>query len=60
MAKRYSWTLVKRAPTCAKGSMRTVRSKSGSTLIRVCCPKGHFKAGHCTTGTKAYEVGTLK
>ena len=39
---------------CARGSFRTIRR--GKKRIVICCPKGKFKDGRCTVGTKAQST----
>ena len=39
---------------CARGSLRTVTR--GRNRVVVCCPRGKFKRGHCTVGTRAQTI----
>jgi len=59
MAKRYSWKLLRRRGSCARGSIRT-KKLSGGKLLRICCPKGKWAKGaaRCRVGTVGYEVGS--
>lgn len=49
--KGYSHKKLGSSRSCAAGSFRRVRS--GKALVTVCCPKGKWKRGRCTVGTRA-------
>ena len=39
---------------CAKGSHRTLRR--GNVRVLICCPRGRWKGGSCSVGTRAKEI----
>ena len=50
------WRCRKAPPSqFAKGSLRTIPTKSGVKLI-IGCPKGKYKKGRCTVGTRLQSI----
>lgn len=47
---------------CARDSIRTIKRGKGkkAVLIRLCCPRGAFRAGRCTKGMKSVAVARRK
>lgn len=39
---------------CAKGSFRTITR--GKVKLVVCCPRGKWRRGRCTVGTRAQSI----
>lgn len=39
---------------CAKGSFRTITR--GKVKLVICCPKGRWRRGRCSVGTRAQSI----
>lgn len=50
--KNWRWKeSAKASKVCARESIRTLKAGK-KTLLRVCCPKGAYRKGRCTRGTR--------